>query len=163
VSRVQVANLLVERFVNAMVLFIGRIGFFTAEKDAAAQRAILSGQTSRTLLVWAPVARRTRRIDRFGPPEHGKFAESHIQAMVKQIESAAGPSAHTEIFIFIFFPAGCPIEGFINVEYCLQECVVAPALHDRSRQVASVGGLAIILGWHCVGSRSLRSYAASPG
>jgi len=161
VSRVQVADLLVERFVNAMILYIGRIGLFAAEKDAAAQWAILSGQTSRTLLVWAPVARRTCRIDRFGPPEHGKFAESNIQAMVKQIESAAGPSAHTELFIF--FPAGCPIEGFINVEYCLQECVVAPALHDRSRQVASVGGLAIILGWHCVGSRSLRSYAASPG
>ena len=158
---VQFANLPVVRLVNVIVPCIGPIGSFAAEKDPAAQRAIRSGQTSRTLLVRAPVARRTRRIERRGEPQHGEFSESHIQAMVKQVESAAGPAAHTEYFVFV--PSCRPIEVFVNVEYRPQERTVAPALHDRSRQVASVGGLAIILGWHCGGSRSLRSHAASPG
>jgi hypothetical protein len=79
--------------------------------------------------------------------------------MVKQIESAAGPAAHAERFL----PSGCPIEVFVNIEYRLQERSVAAAVREPLRQVASVGGLAIILGWHCGGSRSLQSHAFSPG
>ena len=69
---------------------VSDIGFFAAEEDAAAQGAIGSGQTPGALLIWASVAFGAPWVGLAGAPQQGQLAESHIQAMVKQIGRKMG-------------------------------------------------------------------------
>jgi hypothetical protein len=153
---VQLADSPVGLFVDSV---IQGVRFFAAEKDAAAQWAILAGQTSRTLLVWASVACEPRGIRRLGSPQQRKFAQGRIQAMVKQIESAAGSASHADRLTL----SVCSIDIFVDIEYGLQERGGLLALPDRRREVSRVGGMMIILGWRHGESLFRPGCAISPG